>query len=118
MARTRDRKGKTGPRRPGKARLAKLVEDATVDCYDESEQVTGIYTMIGDNLTLPFETTVLGVRVTVERVQLTRRPVWRFCRFVPWAIFGVRGPPGRRPEARRCALAAVIVPGWSSESES
>jgi hypothetical protein len=50
-----------------------MVEEATVDCYNESEQVTGIYTMIEDNLALPFETTILGVRVTVERVHLTRR---------------------------------------------
>lgn len=71
---TRTRKGKTGPRRlTGKARLVKLAEEATVDCYNESEQVTGLYTMIEDNLALPFETTVLGVRVIVERVHLTRR---------------------------------------------
>jgi len=44
MTRTRHRNGKTGPRRlTGKARLGKLVEEATVeevtiDCYDESEQ--------------------------------------------------------------------------------
>ena len=47
--------------------------EAIVDCYDESEQVTGLYTMIEDNLALPFATTVLGVPVTVERVDLTQR---------------------------------------------
>jgi len=74
MTRTRHRKGKTGPRRlTGKARLGKLVEEATVDCYNESEQAMGLYTMIDDNLALPFETIVLGVRVVVERIHLTRR---------------------------------------------
>ena len=74
MTRTRKRKGRTRPRRlTSKARLDKLVEEATVDCYNESEQATGLYTMIEDNLALPFETIVLGVRVIVERVQLTRR---------------------------------------------
>jgi len=69
MRSTRKRKSK----RLSKARLDELVEEATVDCYDESEQVTGLYTMIEDNLALPFETTVLGVLVTVERLQLMRR---------------------------------------------
>ena len=69
MRSTRKRKSK----RLSKARLDEMVEEATVDCYDESEQVTGLYTMIEDNLALPFETTVLGVLVTVERLQLTRR---------------------------------------------
>ena len=69
MRSTRKRKSK----RPSKARLDELVEEAIVDCYNESEQATGLYTMIEDNLALPFETIVLGVAVTVERVQLTRR---------------------------------------------
>jgi hypothetical protein len=50
-----------------------LVEEAIVDCFNESEQVVGLCTMIEDNLALPFETMVLGVPVTVERVDLTRR---------------------------------------------
>ena len=73
MTRIRKRKAKRGRTRLSKARLDRLVEDAIVDCYNESEQVTGLYTMIEDNLALPFETTVLGVPVTVERVDLTQR---------------------------------------------
>jgi hypothetical protein len=53
--------------RARKALLDKLVAEAIVDCYNESEQVTGLYTMIADNLALPFETTVLGVAVTDHR---------------------------------------------------
>ena len=59
--------------RPRKARLDRLVEAAIVDCHNESEQVAGLYTMIEDNLTLPFETMVLGVPVTVVRIDLTQR---------------------------------------------
>ena len=50
-----------------------MVEEAIVDCYNESEQATGLYTMIANNFALPFETTVLGVPVTVERIDLTQR---------------------------------------------
>ena len=73
MRNTRRRKGQTGFVRLSKARLDELVEEAIVDCYNESEQVTGLYTMIEDSLAVPFETTVLGVPVTVVRVQLTLR---------------------------------------------
>ncbi len=73
MRNTRRRKGKTGFLRLSKARLDELVEEAIVDCYNESEQVTSLYTMIEDHLAVPFETTVLGVPVTVVRVQLTLR---------------------------------------------
>jgi len=74
-----------GPREPGllACRVAsgfsvsslsheEMIEEATVDCYNESEQVTGWLTMIDENLAVPFETTVLGVAVTVERVDLDR----------------------------------------------
>ena len=49
-----------------------MIEEATVDCYNESEQITGWFTMIAENLAVPFDTTVLGVPVTVERVALDR----------------------------------------------
>lgn len=47
------------------------MEEAIVDAYGESEQRTGLYTMIEENLRLPFETELLGVRVVVERIDLT-----------------------------------------------
>src|SRR5690348_12892184 len=52
-------------------RLAALIEQATVDAYSESEQTTGFFTMIEENLALPFVTQVLGVSVTVAAVDLT-----------------------------------------------
>ena len=61
-------------RRPriSKGKFEEMVEAATVDCYNESEQITGWFTMIDDNLAVPFQTVVLGVPVTVERVDLDR----------------------------------------------
>jgi hypothetical protein len=59
-----------GRRRKSAAALDKLIEEATVDCYDESEQISGFYTMLEENLGLPLETSVLGVQVTVERLDL------------------------------------------------
>ena len=50
--------------------LEALIEEATVDCYNEGEQRVGFLTMIEEHLALPFETEVLGVRVIVERVQI------------------------------------------------
>jgi len=58
--------------RISKARLAEMIEQATVDAYNEAEQIVGWFTMIDENLMVPFETTVLGVPVTVERVDLNR----------------------------------------------
>jgi hypothetical protein len=55
-----------------KARLNEMIEQATVDAYNESEQITGWFTMIDENLAVPFETTLLGVPVTVEHVNLNQ----------------------------------------------
>jgi hypothetical protein len=52
-------------------RLEELVEEAIIDAYNESEQASGFFTMMEDNLRLPFETEVLGISVTVERVDIT-----------------------------------------------
>jgi hypothetical protein len=52
------------------AEVAQMIEDATVDAHDESEQATGWFTMFENHLDLPFDTDVLGVRVTVENIAL------------------------------------------------
>lgn len=57
----------------GRARLDEMIEEATVDAHDESEQVLGFYTLIDEHLALPFEATVLGVPVTVRRLDVTER---------------------------------------------
>lgn len=56
-----------------KDKFETMVEEATVDCYDESEQATGWFTMIEENLKLPFETQILGVPVSVEKVDINDR---------------------------------------------
>jgi hypothetical protein len=53
------------------ATLDALIAEATVDCYNDSECVTGFYTMLDDNLTVPFQTVVIGVDVTVAGIDLT-----------------------------------------------
>lgn len=57
----------------GRARLNQMIEEATVDAYGESEQVIGFYTLIDEHLALPFEATVLGIPVTVRRLDVTER---------------------------------------------
>ena len=59
----------TGPK-VDEARLRELVEEATVDAYDEDEQRVGFLTMIEDNLEVPVETEVLGVQVQVTAIEL------------------------------------------------
>jgi len=70
-------KKKTAPRKgSGKistARLVDMIEEATVDCYNESEQATGLFTVLEENLALPFTTVMLGVEVTVQKVDITER---------------------------------------------
>ena len=46
---------------PSKAELVAMVEEAIIDCYDEEEQLTGLATMVENNLEVPFKTTVFGV---------------------------------------------------------
>jgi hypothetical protein len=48
-----------------------LVAEAVVDVYGDAEQRGGLFTMLEEHLALPFETEVLGVPVTVERIDLT-----------------------------------------------
>ena len=66
------RRFRTGGRRraPYEARVDRLIEDATIDAYNESEQRAGFHASLADHLQLPFETMVLGVPVLVERIDL------------------------------------------------
>ena len=67
------KRGHAAGQRPrlSKARLDELVEEALVDAYGESEQVTGFYTMMENDLRLPFDTEILGMPVTVEGIDIT-----------------------------------------------
>jgi Calcium binding len=61
------------------AALEAMIDEATVDAYNEGEQLTGLYTMIEDHLAVPFTTTVLGVEVTVRKVDLTADSIVAIC---------------------------------------
>jgi hypothetical protein len=61
------------------AALEAMIEEATVDAYNDDEQLTGLYTMIEDHLAVPFTTTVLGVEVTVLKVALTADAIVAVC---------------------------------------
>jgi hypothetical protein len=50
--------------------LDALVEQAIVDAYDEYEQLASFYVVIEERLAVPFRTTVLGVGVTVTKIDL------------------------------------------------
>ena len=63
------RTAKKATSRISKARLAEMIEEATVDAYDDSEQATGWFTALEENLELPLETDVLGVAVRVTRIE-------------------------------------------------
>ena len=54
-----------------KKRLAAIVEEATVDGYNESEAVVGFFTMIEDYLEVPFAMVVLDVGIKVTGVEPT-----------------------------------------------
>ncbi len=57
---------KTPPKRkshgkpPSSARLDRMIAEAVVDAYGESEQMVGFYTMLEDNLVVPFDTEILA----------------------------------------------------------
>ena len=53
------------------AELDALIEEATIDAYNEHEQITGLFTMLDVHLAVPFETKLLGITVTVKKVDLT-----------------------------------------------
>ena len=63
----------------GRADLDALVAEAVVDAYNDDAQLAGLYTMIEDNLAMPFTTRVLGVDVTVRRVDLRHGAIVAVC---------------------------------------
>ena len=71
------RRGRT--KGPSAARIAELIEAATMDAYGESEQMMGFFTMLEDNLAVPFETRVLGVEVTIECLDLSEEQIVAVC---------------------------------------
>ncbi len=52
-------------------RLRELVDEATVDCYDEEEQFWGMLTALGDALDFPIAATLIGEKVELIDVDGT-----------------------------------------------
>ncbi len=63
----------------GNAALEAMIEEATIDAYGDDEQLTGMFTMIEEHLAVPFTTTVLGVEVTVRKIDLTADTIVAVC---------------------------------------
>ena len=45
--------------------LKELIEEGTVDCYDEHEQQSGMVISVVDGVECPFEAKIIGEKVTV-----------------------------------------------------
>jgi hypothetical protein len=56
---------------PPPAALDALIEEATIDANGVSEQRVGFYTMLDEHLAVPFDIALLGITVTVERIDMT-----------------------------------------------
>ena len=52
------------------AQLDELIEEATVDCHDEEEQVSGFFSVMEEHLALPFMTAILGVDASVASIEM------------------------------------------------
>ena len=97
-------KGRKDPWPPSKQRLRSLVEEALVDAYDESA-THGVLHDDRGTPPLPFETKVLGVAVTVERIDLTE--VARSWPSVVAAINANRSRSSTSPAQAACACAKL-----------
>jgi hypothetical protein len=60
----------TGTAVASEQHLEALIEEATVDCYDEEEQTTGLFTMIEEHVALPFRTAILGREAEVVSIDM------------------------------------------------
>jgi hypothetical protein len=50
-------------------RLRALIQEATVDCYNEGEEYVGLSTMVEDNVVCPFKAKVIGEDVEVVELR-------------------------------------------------
>ena len=51
------------------ARLRALIEEATVDCYNEAEEHMGLMNMVEENVVCPFKAKVIGEDVEVVELR-------------------------------------------------
>lgn len=64
---------------PSREDIKALIEEATVDCYNEYEQICGLYVCLEENLKLPFTTQVLGLNVEVRALAETESDIVAEC---------------------------------------
>jgi hypothetical protein len=64
-------------------RLRELIEEATMDCYNEDEQYMGLLTMIEENVVCPFHAKVIGEPVEVTSLEGSQvgRGVMAVCQY-------------------------------------
>jgi hypothetical protein len=60
-----------------KERLEALLEEATVDCYGEDEEFTGMMCTLGEQLQFPLKATVIGEMVDVVEIDERRSSLGR-----------------------------------------
>jgi hypothetical protein len=92
----------------GKRDLDALIEEITVDCYGEVEELTCFLTYLEDALEQPVEASVVGVPVTIVGVDCPAGAL-RACRQVPARRRRRRGVAVRRGAARGSELARVFA---------
>jgi hypothetical protein len=104
--------------------LDALVAEAVVDAYDDEEQLAGLYTMIADDLAVPFTTRVLGVEVTVRRIELRTGGIVAVChgagcgrRSESWICRCRTRRPGACNSASSWATRTHVILDLSSEDE-
>lgn len=61
-------------------KLDDLIEEATVDCYDDSECLGGFEVMLADNLKFPLKAKVVGEEVEVIGVELKGNGLRAVCK--------------------------------------
>jgi len=73
VASSKKRKGAAEKQNLGlsEGELNDLVEEAITDANGDEEAVSGFYTMLENDLRLPFETEILGVKAIVESIDMT-----------------------------------------------
>jgi len=57
--------------------IKKMLEEATVDCYGEYEEFTGIFCYLADNMSFPFKAMVLGDEIEVIGLDEDRSSIGR-----------------------------------------
>lgn len=53
-------------KKPSPAQLEELIDEATIDCFGEDEEHTGLLTMIEEYVVCPFRAKVIGESVEVS----------------------------------------------------